>query len=116
MDLADARELGAEVVTIDQVFEIGIPSIINLIQETIGNRPLYLSLDIDVVDPAFAPGTGTPEGGGLTSYQILQLVRGLRGQNLVGFDLVEVYPPYDQADITSILAANLAFEFLSIMA
>lgn len=116
MDLADARELGAEVVTIDQVFDIGIPSIINLIQETIGNRPLYLSLDIDVVDPAFAPGTGTPEVGGLTSYQILQLVRGLRGQNLVGFDLVEVCPPYDQAEITSILAANLTFEFLSIMA
>ena len=73
-----------------------------------------MTLDIDVVDPAFAPGTGTPEVGGLTSYEMLQLVRGLRGLNLIGFDLVEVSPPFDHANITSILAANLAFEFLSL--
>ena len=74
-------------------------------------------LDIDALDPSNAPGTGTPEVGGFTSYQILQLVRGLRGLNTVGFDLVEVSPPYDSpGDITSILAANLAFEFLSLLA
>jgi agmatinase len=97
-DLDTAREMGAQILTIN------------------GDRPVYVSLDIDSVDPAFAPGTGTPEVGGLSSYDILQLVRGLQGLNIVGFDLVEVSPPYDHGDITSILAANLAFEFISLLA
>ena len=78
----------------------------------LGRRPVYASLDIDVVDPAFAPGTGTPQVGGLSSAQILDLVRGLRGLNLVGCDLVEVSPPYDNGEITSLLAANLLYEFI----
>ena len=101
---------------LDQVFEMGIPSVIDEMRTTVGDRLVYVSLDIDSVDPAFAPGTGTPEVGGLSSYQILQLVRGLQGLNIVGFDLVEVSPPYDHGDITSILAANLAFEFISLLA
>ncbi len=115
-DLADARELAASVLTIGQVFDLGIPAVVSKVRSTVGDRPLYVSLDIDAVDPAFAPGTGTPEVGGLSSYQMLQLVRGLQDLNLVGFDLVEVSPPYDHGDITSILAANLAFEFLSLLA
>jgi agmatinase/guanidinopropionase len=115
-DLNNARGLGARVITIDQAFEMGITEVIAEIQGAIGDRPLYVSLDIDAVDPAFAPGTGTPEVGGFSSYQILQLVRGLRGLNLIGFDLVEVSPPYDHCEITAILAANLAFEFLSLLA
>ena len=115
-DLDEARELGAQIITINNAFELGIPAVIEKIQNTIGKRSVYVSLDIDSVDPAFAPGTGTPEVGGFTSYQMLQLVRGLRGLNLVGFDLVEVSPPYDHSDITAILAANLVFEFLSIKA
>ena len=115
-DLDEARELGAQIITIIEAFEVGIPTVINRIQEIIGKRPVYVSLDSDSVDPAFAPGTGTPEVGGFSSYQMLQLVRGLQGLNLVGFDLVEVSPPYDHSDITSILAANLVFEFLSIIA
>jgi agmatinase/guanidinopropionase len=115
-DLADARELAASVMTIDQVFDLGIPAVVGKVRSTVGDRPVYVSLDIDSVDPAFAPGTGTPEVGGLSSYQILQLVRGLRGLNIIGFDLVEVCPAYDHGDITSILAANLAFEFLSLLA
>jgi arginase family enzyme len=76
-----------------------------------------VSFDIDAVDPAFAPGTGTPEVGGLTSYEALALVRGLRGLDFVGFDLVEVAPQYDGAgQITALLAANLLFEFLSLVA
>ena len=75
-----------------------------------GARKTYFTLDIDVVDPAFAPGTGTPQVGGLTSDQILRLVRELKGLNLVGCDLVEVSPPYDVAGLTSLLAANLLFE------
>ncbi len=114
-DLADAEEMGAKTLTIGQVFETGIPAVIDEMRSSVGERPVYVSLDIDAVDPAFAPGTGTPEVGGLSSYQMLQLVRGLQGLNLVGFDLVEVSPPYDHGDITSILAANLAFEFLSLL-
>jgi agmatinase/guanidinopropionase len=115
-DLPEAREMGAKIVTIDHLFEMGIPSVIDEMRATVGDRPVYVSLDIDSVDPAFAPGTGTPEIGGLSSYQILQLVRGMQGLNIVGFDLVEVSPPYDHGDITSILAANLAFEFISLLA
>jgi agmatinase/guanidinopropionase len=114
-DLSEAREMGAKVLTIDKVFEMGIPSVVDEMHLLVGDRPVYVSLDIDSVDPAFAPGTGTPEVGGLSSYQILQLVRGLQGLNIVGFDLVEVSPPYDHSDITSILAANLAFEFISLL-
>ena len=95
---------------------MGIPGVVKLIREGVGDRPVYVSLDIDSVDPAYAPGTGTPEVGGFTSYQMLQLVRGLRGVNLVGLDLVEVSPPYDHSGITAILAANLTFEYLSLLA
>ena len=111
-DLSDARELGVKILTIDQLFDRGVSAVINEVRATIGDRPVYISLDIDSIDPAYAPGTGTPEVGGLSSYQILQLVRGLQGMNIVGFDLVEVSPPFDHGDITSILAANLAFEFV----
>jgi len=77
--------------------------------------PTYVSIDIDVVDPAFAPGTGTPEVGGLTSYEILEFIRSLRIDKLVGFDVVEVSPPYDVSEITSMLAANIIYEGMSIL-
>jgi agmatinase/guanidinopropionase len=115
-DLSEAREMGATVLTIDQAIEMGIPTVVSTIRDTIGDRPVYVSLDIDAADPAFAPGTGTPEVGGFSSHQMLQLVRGLQGLNLIGFDLVEVSPPYDHGDITAILAANLVFEFISLLA
>jgi len=115
-DLEDARQMGARVITINEAFDVGIPTVLKIIHETVGNKLTYISLDIDAVDPAFAPGTGTPEVGGFNSYQILQLIRGLQGLRMVGFDLVEVSPPYDSGDITSILAANIAFEFLSLIA
>jgi agmatinase len=114
-DLSEARAMGAHIISIGEVFEMGIPSVIKKVHAAVAERPVYVSLDIDSVDPAFAPGTGTPEVGGLSSYQILQLVRGLQGLRMVGFDLVEVSPPYDHGDITSILAANLTFEFLSLL-
>jgi len=115
-DLDDARGMGARVITINEAFDEGIPAVLKIIHETVGNKLTYISLDIDAVDPAFAPGTGTPEVGGFNSYQILQLIRGLQGIRMVGFDLVEVSPPYDSGEITSILAANIAFEFLSLIA
>ncbi len=83
---------------------------------TIRGGPLYLSFDIDGIDPAFAPGTGTPEVGGLTSREAVDLVRALVGLPLVGADLVEVSPPYDHSDITSLLAANLLFEMIAVLA
>jgi len=115
-DIIEPEEMGVNIQTIEKVLNGGIPATIDEIHQTIGDRPVYVSLDIDAVDPAFAPGTGTPEVGGLSSYQMLQLVRGLQGLNIIGFDLVEVSPPYDHSEITSILAANLAFEFLSLLA
>ena len=115
-DLNVARRLGVRVLTIDDCFEMGIPAVIEAIRETVGGRKVYVTLDIDATDPAFAPGTGTPEPGGFTSYQMLQLMRGLKGLDLVGMDLVEVSPPYDHADTTAILAANLVFEYLCLVA
>ena len=109
------HDRGVRVITMDEAAQMGLPAIIAAIRETV-NGPTYVTLDIDAADPAFAPGTGTPEVGGFTSHQLLQLVRGLKGLNLVGFDIVEVSPPYDHGDITALLAANLAFEFLSLLA
>ena len=115
-DYADARTLGARLITTDEAMALGTVGVVQQIRDRIGDRPYYLTFDIDVVDPAYAPGTGTPEVGGFSSWQILQIVRGLRGLPLLGADLVEVSPPYDSQGITAILAANLAFEFLSLMA
>ena len=114
--IAEAESLGAKVLTIDHCFEMGMPAIIHWIRQKVGDRAVYLSLDIDAVDPAYAPGTGAPEIGGFTSYQILQLVRGLKGLNIVGYDLVEVNPQLDPASITSLLGASLAYEFLCLEA
>jgi agmatinase/guanidinopropionase len=114
-DYEDARRLGARLITMDEAQQAG-PALVAEVRKLVGTRPVYVTLDIDCLDPAFAPGTGTPEVGGFTSYQMLQLLRGLKGLNLVGFDLVEVSPPYDHGNITAILAANLAFELLSLTA
>jgi len=114
-DYQDAADLGARTITIHEVMEKGIPVVLKEIHERM-TGPVYVTVDIDAADPAFAPGTGTPEVGGLTSYQLLQLIRGLRGLNLVGFDLVEVSPPYDHGDITAVLASNIVFEYLSLLA
>jgi agmatinase/guanidinopropionase len=114
-DYADAAALGARTITIHEVMERGIPHILKEIHERM-KGPVYVTVDIDSADPAFAPGTGTPEVGGLTSYQLLQLVRGLHGLDLVGFDLVEVSPPFDHSEITAILASNIVFEYLSLLA
>jgi len=84
--------------------------------ERVGDAPLYVSVDIDVLDPAHAPGTGTPEAGGLTSRELLALLRGFKGLNLVGADVVEVSPAYDHAEITAVAAANVAYEFVSLFA
>ena len=115
-DYEDAIELGARMITIDEAMRLGLGGILNEIRRRVEGKPVYVTLDIDSLDPAFAPGTGTPEIGGLSSYQLQQLLRGLKGLNLVGFDLVEVSPPFDHANLTAITAANLVFEFLALLA
>jgi agmatinase len=115
-DFAFQRERGVTVRDIGQVRERGIAAIIDDIRRVATGRA-YVTFDIDVVDPAFAPGTGTPEVGGLTSEEAQRLVRGLDGLDLVGCDLVEVSPPFDgPGQITALLAANLLFEMVCVMA
>lgn len=115
-ELQTARDLGAEIFTIDQCMDLGTEGVTQKIRKIIGKRRAYVSFDIDSVDPAFAPGTGVPVVGGFSSHQILRMIRGLVGLNFVGLDVVEVSPPYDPSEITSILAATLVFEFLSLLA
>ena len=113
-DFDFAREHKVKMVTAEEFHRQGI-AVVQKLLRTFRGRAVYVTLDIDVVDPAYAPGTGTPQVGGLTSMQILELVRALRGLRIVGCDLVEVSPPYDTGEITSLLAANLLFELLCIL-
>lgn len=113
-DLDYARANRIMMVTADEFHARGVATLKRHLPRFRG-RPTYLSLDIDVVDPAFAPGTGTPQVGGLSSAQILALVRSLAGIRFVGADVVEVSPPFDSAGITSLLAANLLHEILCIL-
>jgi agmatinase len=111
------REHRITMIDIDEVKSRGIGVVVDQVRTVAGRGPVYMTFDIDSVDPAFAPGTGTPEVGGLTSHEAQQLVRGLAGLPLVGGDIVEVSPPYDgPGQITSVLAANLMFEFLCALA
>ncbi len=110
-DFEFGREHGFRVITSEEFHRDGVKPVKKALAKFRG-RPVYVTLDIDVVDPAFAPGTGTPQVGGLSSAQILELVRTLAGQKIVGADVVEVSPPYDSAEITSLLAANLMYELL----
>ncbi len=109
-------ELGLEYLTTEDVLRIGPAETARRIVERVGDRPAFVSFDIDVIDPAFAPGTGTPEPGGLSAHDGLAIVRALRGVRLVGMDVVEVIPAYDPAGQTAFLAANLAYELLSLVA
>ncbi len=114
--LDDARKLGFDLVTTVEAQKQGIDELIRRIRERAGGARAFVSFDIDFVDPAYAPGTGTPEVGGFTSSEALRVVRGLRDLNLVGFDLVEVLPQHDPSQITALLAANIVYEFISLIA
>jgi len=115
-DLASDAELGFQIVHCREFTRRTIDDIIDQLRQTIGETPLYVSIDIDVLDPAHAPATGTPEAGGMTSRELLDIIRGFDGLNLVGADIVEVSPAYDHAEITGVAAANLAYEFTSLLA
>jgi agmatinase len=115
-DLTDDTDLGFQVISAPEVDSIGIPGMVQRIAQRVGDRPVYVSVDIDVLDPAHAPGTGTPEAGGLTSRELLATLRSFARLNLVGADIVEVAPAYDHAQITGIAAAHVGYELLSAMA
>jgi agmatinase len=114
--LNDARKMGFDLVTSVEAQEQGINELIRRIRERTGDAKAFVSFDIDFVDPAYAPGTGTPEVGGFTSSEALRVVRGLKGLDLIGFDLVEVLPQHDPSQITALLAANIVYEFISLIA
>lgn len=115
-DFQMSAEAGFHVVTGPELHQQGVAETLRQIKARIGEGPVYLTFDIDFVDPAFAPGTGTPEVGGFTGAQCLQLVRGLTDIPFIGFDMVEVMPSYDPAGVTSLLAANIVYEFISLIA
>lgn len=111
-----AKAVGVRIITIEEFFERGIPDVMAEAKEIVGDQETYVSYDIDFVDPAYAPGTGTPEVGGPNSFQALQVARMLDGVNIVGADLVEVSPPFDESGGTAFLGVSLMFEMLCHMA
>lgn len=115
-DLTDDEKLGFGIVTSADVLRRGVDEVAQQLRERVGDRPLYISIDIDVLDPAHAPGTGTPEAGGLTSRELLEILRGLSGCHLVSADVVEVAPAYDHAEITAVAASHTAYELTTLMA
>src|ERR1700694_3055323 len=115
-DRDGARALGLHLIPTETLLERGVDDVLPEVLERAGNGPVFLTFDIDFVAPGFAPGTGTPEVGGPSSRDALRLVRGLRGLDLVGFDLVEVQPQYDSGEVTSLLAGTLLHEFLALVA
>ncbi|MGK7235060.1 agmatinase [Streptomyces hygroscopicus] len=115
-DLTEDQKLGFGIVTSADVYRRGADEVADQLRQRIGDRPLYISIDIDCLDPAHAPGTGTPEAGGLTSRELLEILRGLAGCRLVGADVVEVAPAYDHAEITSVAASHVAYDLISLLA
>lgn len=115
-DLTDDAAMGFDVISAAEVATAGVAAAMLRVRERVGDRPVYLSIDIDVLDPAHAPGTGTPEPGGLTSREVQLMLRAMDGMRIVGADVVEVAPAYDHAELTSLAAANLVYEVLGLLA
>lgn len=115
-DLDDDRRFGFGIVTSSDIYYQGVRAVVDQLRDRIGSRPLYISVDVDVMDPAHAPGTGTPEAGGMSSRELLEILRGLDGMNIVGADIVEVAPVYDHAEITGIAAAHVGYDLVSLLA
>ncbi len=113
---AFSYESGMTVIHIEELYTMGIPSVIEQARAVAGDAPTYLSFDVDGLDPVFAPGTGTPEVGGFTTFEAQQMLRGLRGLNLIGGDVVEVAPPFDPSGVTGLAGAQMLFEILCLLA
>jgi agmatinase len=114
-DLLEDAELGFTAVHCRDIDRIGVDGVIERVLARVGEHPVYVSIDVDVLDPAFAPGTGTPEIGGMTSRELVAVLRAMRALDIVGADVVEVAPAYDQAEITAVAGANLAYELITLM-
>jgi len=115
-DLTDDKALGFQIFSSVEFQDLGVAAAIEKMKARVGKRPMYVSIDIDVLDPAHAPGTGTPEAGGLTSRELLSLLRATAGMNVIGADIVEVAPAYDHAQITGIAASHAMYELISAFA
>ena len=115
-DLVDDERFGFAIVGAMEMNTTGVEDVVERVRERLADAPVYVSIDIDVLDPAHAPGTGTPEAGGLTSRELLGILRGLAGVNVVGADIVEVAPAYDHAEITAMAASHVAYELLALFA
>jgi guanidinopropionase len=111
-----SRDHGMRVVFMEEFAQIGVERVIQLAREVVGDRPTYVSFDVDGLDPVYAPGTGTPEIGGISTLDAQRLLRGLRGLDLVGGDVVEVAPPYDPSGNTALVGATMMFEILCLVA
>lgn len=114
-DFLDDHKFGFQILRCSDLDHLGIPAAIERVKQRIGDTAVYVSIDIDVLDPAFAPGTGTPEMGGMSSRELLQFIRGLNGINIVGADLVEVSPAYDHAEITALAGATIVYDLVGLM-
>jgi agmatinase len=112
----DSTTLGFDVITMADIRRMGMTGLTQAIRDRVGQNKVFVTFDIDVIDPAYAPGTGTPEVGGFASGEAISLIHGLKEMDIVGCDVVEVLPDYDVAGITAILAANIIYEFLSLIA
>ncbi|MCB2251503.1 agmatinase [Pseudomonas chlororaphis] len=115
-DEAFATETGIRVIHMEEFAELGVAATLAEVRRVVGDGPTYVSFDVDVLDPAFAPGTGTPEIGGMTTLEAQQLIRGLRGLNLIGADVVEVSPPFDAGGATALVGATMMFELMCLLA
>jgi guanidinopropionase len=115
-DVRFGRDNGVRIIMIEELMQRGVTDVMIEAREIVGSGPTYVSFDIDGIDPSMAPGTGTPEIGGFTTFQAQQMVRGLKGLNVIGADLVEVSPPFDASGGTAWVGASIMFELLCIMA
>jgi agmatinase len=115
-DLSEDASMGFRVVAAMELETEGVGGVVERVRARVGDAPVYVSIDIDVLDPAHAPGTGTPEAGGITSRELLGILRGMAGAPIVSADIVEVAPAYDHAELTSIAACHAAYELLGLMA
>ncbi len=115
-EYAFSLDSGMRVITIDEYFEMGVDAVIAEARRVVGDGPTYVSFDVDGLDPVYAPGTGTPEIGGYSTYEAQKMVRGLRGLDLIGGDVVEVAPPFDNTGNTALVGATFMFEILCLLA
>jgi guanidinopropionase len=111
-----SQSSGMRVVFIEEFAELGVNAVIDEARRVVGDGPTYISFDVDGLDPVYAPGTGTPEIGGITTLEAQKLLRGLRGLNLIGGDVVEVAPPFDPSGNTALVGASMMFEILCLVA